>query len=147
MGLQWPVRLDSVDAYRVAKHGSFRWLEMEELQVLDLYASQLVNEIEDQWPVSTSTSRDAFSYTLLNDGTTGFTILNDVDYVEYIVEPGSATVAAGGTPVMDIIIPGVLSTSNPTVGDMLVAMRSAVDTVERRLTTTPAPVRKPRGRR
>jgi hypothetical protein len=120
---------------------------MEELQVLDRYASALVNEIELSWPVDTSTSRDAFSYTLLNDGTTGFTILNDCDYVEFIVEPGDRNVENGGTPVMDIIIPQVLSKSNQTVSDMLDAMRTVTDTVERRLAATPAPARKPRGKR
>ena len=79
MGIEWPVRLDSIDRYRLSQHGGFRFLELEELQVLDRYASELLNEIEDAWPVDTSTSRDAFSYTLLSDGTTGFTIQNDVD--------------------------------------------------------------------
>ena len=147
MGLEWPVRLDTIDTYRLGVHGVFRWLELEELQVLDRYASALVNEIEEAWPVDTSTSRDAFSYTILNDGTTGFTILNDCDYVEFIVQPGDHNVDNGGTPVMDIIIPQVLSKSNQTVSDMLDAMRTVTDTVERRLAATPAPARKPRGKR
>ena len=149
MGIEWPVRLDSIDRYRLTQHGGFRFLELEELQVLDRYASEILNEIEDAWPVDTSTSRDAFSYTLLSDGTTGFTIQNDVDYVEYITEAGTTPVRDGGAPLYETLIPQIVSGGNPTVTAMLDAMRVVTDSVEARLSSTPAAARarRPRGNR
>ena len=150
MGFEYPVRLDSVDTYRSSRHGSFRYLELEELQVLDTYASELLNEIEDAWPVDTSTSRDAFFYTLLSDGTTGFTIQNDCDYAEYITEAGTTPVRDGGTPLFDTLIPKIVSRGNPTVVKMLDAMRTVTDSVEARLSSAPAAAarpRRPRGNR
>jgi hypothetical protein len=149
MGFEYPVRLDSIDVYRSTRHGSFRFLELEELQVLDRYAAEILNEIEDAWPVDTSTSRDSFSYTLLGDGTTGFTIQNDCDYAEYITEADTTTVRDGGTPLFDTLIPKIVSKGNPTVVAMLDAMRTVTDSVEARLASTPAAARprRPRGNR
>jgi len=147
MGFTVPINLTSIDAYINEKHHGYRHLELSELQVLDAYVSDILNQIEDAWPVDTSTSRDAFSYSISDDGSAGFTIHNDCDYAEYIVEPGSHNVENGGTPIVDIIIPQYVSRSNPTVVDMLQALRDAVDDTERRLATVPAPARKTRGRR
>jgi hypothetical protein len=150
MGIEWPVRLDSIDRYRLTQHGGFRFLELEELQVLDRYAAEILNEIEDQWPVDTSTSRDSFSYTLLSDGTTGFTIQNDCDYVEYITEAGTTPVRDGGAPLYETLIPQIVSGGNPTVTAMLDAMRTVTDSVEARLSSAPAAAarpRRPRGNR
>jgi len=150
MGIEWPVRLDSIDRYRLAQHGGFRFLELEELQVLDRYASEILNEIEDAWPVATATARDALSYTLFSDGTTGFTIQNDVDYVEFITEARTTTVRDGGAPLYETLIPQIVSGGNPTVTAMLDAMRTVTDSVEARLSSTPAAAarpRRPRGNR
>lgn len=145
MGFTVPINLTSIDAYIDEKHHGYRHLALNEIQVLDAYVNDILNQIEDAWPVDTSTSRDSFSYTLSDDGSVGFTLINDCDYAEWIVEPGSHNVENGGTPVVDIIIPQYVSTSNPTVVNMLEALRDAVDETERQLAAVPA--RKPRGRR
>jgi len=70
----------------------------------------------------------------------GFTIFNDVDYVEFIVEKGSASVENGGTPIIDIIIPQVIGENREL---LLGAMRDAVDLAEAAYVAPAAP----RGRR
>jgi len=140
MGLEVPVRLESIEQYINTQHKSFRFLELSEIQALDDLASYVVAEIEDAWPVDTSTSRDAFRFELMTGGQVGFTIFNDVDYVEYIVEPGSKSVENGGTPIIDIIIPRVIRDNKEMI---LGAMRTAVDLAEAAYVAPAAP----RGRR
>jgi hypothetical protein len=127
MGLEVPVRLESIEQYIIQKHNGFRFLELSEIQALDDLAGYIVADIEDAWPVDTSTSRDAFRFELMTGGMVGFTIFNDVDYVEFIVEPGSASVANGGTPIIDVIIPQVIGENREL---LLGAMRDAVDLAE-----------------
>ena len=86
MGIEVPIRLKSVEAYVRQKHGSLRELGVDELRIVDTYAERIVDAIQSQWPVDTSTSRDAFTYTLLPGRDIGFTIENDVDYAEYVHE-------------------------------------------------------------
>jgi hypothetical protein len=76
----------------------------------------------------------------MTGGQVGFTIFNDVDYVEYIVEPGSRSVENGGTPIIDIIIPQVISDNREL---LLAQMRTAVDIAEAAYVEPAAP----RGRR
>jgi hypothetical protein len=142
MGLRVPVRLESIEQYIRDKHQSFRYLELSEIQELDQLAELIVSDIEEAWPVDTSTSRDAFRYELMTGGEVGFTIFNDVDYVEFIVEKGSHSVENGGTPIIDIIIPKVIANNREL---LLARMRTAVDIAEAAY-TAPAPARRRRVR-
>lgn len=142
MGLEVPVRLESIEQYVIQKHRGFRYLELSEIQALDQLAELIVGDIEEAWPVDTSTSRDAFRYELMTGGNIGFTIYNDVDYVEYIVPKGSPSVENGGTPIIDTIIPQVISDNREL---LLASMRTAVDIAEASY-TAPAPARRRRVR-
>lgn len=142
MGLEVPVRLESIEQYVIQKHRGFRYLELSEIQALDQLAELIVGDIEEAWPVDTSTSRDAFRYELMTGGNIGFTIYNDVDYVEYIVPKGSPSVENGGTPIIDTIIPQVISDNREL---LLASMRTAVDIAEAAY-TVPAPARRRRVR-
>lgn len=142
MGLEVPVRLESIEQYVIQKHKGFRYLELSEIQALDQLAELIVGDIEEAWPVDTSTSRDAFRYELMTGGNIGFTIYNDVDYVEYIVPKGSPSVENGGTPIIDTIIPQVISDNREL---LLASMRTAVDIAEAAY-TVPAPARRRRVR-
>lgn len=142
MGLEVPVRLESIEQYVIQKHRGFRYLELSEIQALDQLAELIVGDIEEAWPVDTSTSRDAFRYELMTGGNIGFTIYNDVDYVEYIVPKGSPSVENGGTPIIDTIIPQVISDNREL---LLASMRTAVDIAEAAY-TAPAPARRRRVR-
>lgn len=144
MALEVPVRLESIETYILQKHRTFRYLELSEIQELDQLAELIVADIEEAWPVDTSTSRDAFRYELMTGGEVGFTIYNDVDYVEYIVEPGSKSVENGGTPIIDIIIPKVIAANREL---LLAQMRTAVDIAEAAyVEPTPGPTRRRRVR-
>lgn len=143
MGLEIPVRLQSIEQYIIQKHNGFRYLELNEIQTLDQWAGDIVQTIEDEWPVDTSTSRDAFSYTLMEGGEVGFTILNDVDYVEYIHRKGTPSIAEGGTPLYAELIPQVIQQYKE---GMLQALRDAVDVSEAAFQSQAQPTTK-RGRR
>ena len=145
MGLEIPVRLQSIEQYIIQKHNGFRYLELNEIQTLDQWAGDIVQTIEDEWPVDTSTSRDAFSYTLMEGGEVGFTILNDVDYVEYIHRKGTPSIAEGGTPLYAELIPQVIQQYKE---GMLQALRDAVDVSEAAFQTQAQPTtkRRPRAR-
>ena len=144
MGLEVPVRLESIEQYVIQKHNGFRYLELSEIQALDQLAELIVGDIEEAWPVDTSTSRDAFRYELMTGGNIGFTIYNDVDYVEYIVPKGSPSVENGGTPIIDTIIPQVISDNREL---LLAQMRTAVDIAEAAyVEPTPGPTRRRRVR-
>ena len=144
MALEVPVRLESIEQYIKQKPRGFRYLELSEIQELDQLAELIVADIEEAWPVDTSTSRDAFRYELMTGGQVGFTIFNDVDYVEYIVEPGSRSVENGGTPIIDIIIPQVINDNREL---LLAKMRTAVDIAEAAyVEPTPGPTRRRRVR-
>lgn len=142
MGLEYPVELRSIESYVSQKHGSLRFIALNEIDVLDQWAGDIVDQIEREWPVDTSTSRDAFSYVL---NQFGFTILNNCDYVEYITRAGETTVRDGGAPLYETLIPDVIDQYVP---GLLAAMRDAVDATEAaNQATTPTfrPARKPRG--
>lgn len=145
MGLEIPVRLQSIEQYIIQKHNGFRYLELNEIQTLDQWAGDIVQTIEDEWPVDTSTSRDAFSYTLMEGGEVGFTILNDVDYVEYIHRKGTPSIAEGGTPLYAELIPQVIQQYKE---GMLQALRDAVDVSEAAFQSQAQPTtkRRPRAR-
>lgn len=144
MGLEIPVRLQSIEQYIIQQHHGFRYLELNEIQTLDQWAGDIVQTIEDEWPVDTSTSRDAFSYTLMEGGDVGFTILNDVDYVEYIHRKGTPSIAEGGTPLYAELIPQVIQQYKE---GMLQALRDAVDVSEAALLAQAQPMkRRPRAR-
>lgn len=141
MGFSMEVELASIASYIVSRHGKFRYLELNEIQTLDQWAGDIVEKIEEEWPVDTSTSRDAFSYTLMTGGRVGFTITNDVDYVQYIHAAGTGPESA----LVDTLIPEIVQ--DYTSG-LLVAMRAAVEVAELVLAArAPAPARRPRGRR
>ena len=123
MGVSIPVHLQSIEAYIRQKHGSARHMSLLEIQTLDAWATGIVTEIEQRWPVDTSTSRDAFMFTIMHGGDVGFTIENDCDYVEFIHEKGTSPEDL----CIDTIIPEVI---NENSQGMLSAMRDAVDATE-----------------
>lgn len=137
MGVAVPVRLKSIEAVVMAAHGRARSLSVDELDIVDEVASTVTNQIEEDWPVDTSTSRDGFYFTIQSaPGHYGYTILNDVDYVQYI--------HAAGTPAK----PELWRTLIPrTVAEhltpMLTRLRFAVADTQRALAFEAA---KPKGK-
>lgn len=89
-GIEYPVRLQSVETYLVAVHGSARELGVDELDVLTGYVEQIVDEVENAWPLDTSTSRDAFTFLVEGHaGRIGFVIENDTDYASFVHYAGT----------------------------------------------------------
>lgn len=113
----------SVEDYLVRVHGSQRDLAIDELDVLAAYAARIVGEIEAAWPVDTSTSRDAFFYTLLTFPDIGFTVSNDADYAEWVHYKGDPT------PLVESLVDATIDRYSP----MLIAeLRAAIDETEQR---------------
>ncbi len=122
MGIEYPIRLRTIEAYIRLRHGSDRDMSADEIQVLQEWAGVIVDDIANQWPVDTSTSRDAFSYTIELDGV-GFVILNDADYAQYVHRAGTPAEPA----LFETLIPEVVDAN---IEAMFAAMRRAVDTTE-----------------
>lgn len=122
-----PVRLREVEAYLRRVHGGPRELGVDELDVLDRHAEAVVLAIEDQWPVDTSTSRDAFTYTVQGHaGEVGYTIENDVDYAQYVHRAGESP----DSPLWRTLIPDEVRADAPGLN---ADMRRAIDQTERAL--------------
>lgn len=124
-GVEQEIRLASIERYIVAAHGSARELSVDEIDVLDSYAGEVVREIADRWPVDTSTSRDMWTYYVDGD-TIGFTVSNDVDYVEYVHYAGESA----EPPLWETLIPEVWAEVGPRA---VSAMQQAVDETERQI--------------
>lgn len=93
MSIRYPVRLASIEAFVSVEHGGRRALVYEERRILDQFAQAVLGDIEEAWPVDTSLSRDSFEYGVnsghdVKDGI-GFTIENDVWYVQYVHYAGT----------------------------------------------------------
>lgn len=138
MGIAVPVRLRSIEAAVMTAHGRMRSLSVDEIDALDATASTVTNQIEEEWPVDTSTSRDGFYFTIQSaPGNYGFTVLNDVDYVQYI--------HAAGTPAKPelwrTLIPRIVAEH---LTPLLSRLRAAIADTERALAAEAA---KPKGQR
>lgn len=125
MGIRVPIRLTSTEAYLARRHGSTRTLSVTELDILDRHADELVQQIENAWPVDTSTSRDAFTYLVQGRrDRIGIVIENDVDYVQFVHEAG----APPDPPLWRTLIPQLWAARRAAV---LADMERAIDATER----------------
>jgi hypothetical protein len=128
MSLTYPVYLRTLDEYIRVAHGSARPLTAEEMLVMDEYAAAVIEDVQDAWPVDTSTSRDAWTYTLRDaPGEMGFVLENDTYYVQYVHESGMPADA----PLWEYLLPQVVQSY---AGLLLSAMRSAADATEQEST-------------
>ena len=124
MGIRVPIRLKSIEAYIVAVHGSARGLATTEIRILNRWAGDMVTEIEDAWPVDTSTSRDGFDYAVEErPGWIGIVIENDVDYVQYVHYAGESA----DEPLWETLIPSVFEANK---GGLLAALRTEIARTE-----------------
>jgi hypothetical protein len=125
-GVLYPVRLESIEAYVRAVNGGPRELVRSERDIIDEYAQQIVGDIEDAWPVDTSTSRDAWAYTVTARADwMGFTIENDVDYVEYVHYAGTDP-----EPLWETLIPTTVRAYAP---QLLADLRAEIAVTQRRI--------------
>ena len=136
MGIRVPIRLTSIEAYLVNRHGSARGLGVDELDVLDAGAAAMVQDIENAWPVDTSTSRDAFTYVVQGRrDRVGIVIENDVDYVQFVHYAGEQP----EPPLWRTLIPETWAAHKAGI---LADLQRAIDETERLITEE---ARKPRG--
>ena len=88
-GIVFPVYLDSVYNILLVEHGRPRSLSAVEVGILRDYADLIVEYIQDQWPVDTGTSRDAWGYDLeVHPPRIGFILENEMDYAPYVARSG-----------------------------------------------------------
>lgn len=131
MGLEYPVEMRSIRDYVVRVNAGPRGLTADEIGVLDEWAARILDDIEESWPVDTSTSRDAFSYTVQGRrDRVGFTIYNDADYVQYIHRAGAPSIAEGGAPLYETLIPTMVDRH---LAGLFAELRREIDTTQRRL--------------
>jgi hypothetical protein len=130
VGIEITLRLTSVEQYLRAKHRGARTLSATEKKILGTYADDIVRDIEDAWPVDTSTSRDAFYYTL--DGgppEITITIVNEVDYAEYVHYAGTDP----EPPLYETLIPAVWGSYRVALAEEL---KRAIDVTEEMIRTS-----------
>ena len=124
-GVYMPYHLQSVERLVVAAHGSPRELTLAERNILYAYAQAAMTEIEEGWPVDTSTSRDGWSFTV--SGRAGYVTWefeNLVDYVEWV------HVAGDDEPLVEGYVPEVvdawLDRMRPVLGAEILATEAAI---------------------
>ena len=120
------VELRSIEAYIVQVYGAARNLTRSELSVLRDHVEAIVTTIEEAWPVDTSTSRDGWYYTLdTAAGVVGFTISNDVEYVDWVHYSGDPTV------LIDTVVPDAIDGEIP---GLLADLRAEIDATQAAVT-------------
>ena len=92
-GVDATIRLPTIEALVFQMHGRPRALTPNEEDVVDRYAVDVRDYVVARWPVDTGTSADAWEYEVdVSPGRYGFTVLNDIDYAEWVhpagTEPG-----------------------------------------------------------
>ena len=123
MGIEVELRVTSVSAHLKRAHGSVRSLAVSELRILETYAEAIVEDIQAAWPVDTSTSRDAFTFTTADRENIAIVVENDADYAEYVHRKGTAPEPA----LWETLIPAVWDRYKV---DLARELRAAVDATE-----------------
>jgi hypothetical protein len=127
-GITYPVRLASIEAYvRQVNGGAHRYLTTAELDVIHHYADLMLEDIIAAWPVDTATSSDAWTYEVTDTpGFVGFTIENDVEYVEWVHYAGMPAEPA----LWETLLP---ATVGAYAGQMLAELRTTIDREQARI--------------
>ena len=102
--LRYPILLQSIAIYLFQTHGRPRSLSVREIRILRDYADLIVEGIQDEWPVDTGTSRDAWGYELhVHYPKIGFDLENDADHATFIHRRGETS------PLYETLIPEVVA--------------------------------------
>ncbi len=126
-GVTYPVRLKSIEDYVRLVNGGPRELVKAERDILDEYAGQILEDIENAWPVDTSTSRDAWTYTIVaRQDWMGFVLDNDVDYAEFVHYAGSPASPA----LWETLLPSTVQAYAP---GLLQSLRTEIAVTQRRI--------------
>ena len=76
-----------------------------EADVLQEAAEGVRDYVVSRWPVDTGTSADSWEVEIsVSPGSYGFTISNDIDYVEWVHNAGTPSQAEGGAPLWQSLI-------------------------------------------
>ena len=126
-GITYPVRLKSIEDYIRLINGAPRQMVKSERDILDDYAGQILADIENAWPVDTSTSRDAWTYTVIGRADwMGFILDNDVDYAEFVHYAG----APASPALWETLLPATVATYAP---GLLAALRTEAAATQPRI--------------
>lgn len=104
-GVDATIGLPSIEALVLQLHGRTRALTPNEEDVVDRYAGEVRDYVVARWPVDTGTSADAWQYEVdVSPGSYGFTVLNDIDYAEWVHYAGSPTTDEAGVSLGETLI-------------------------------------------
>lgn len=123
MGIEVELRLTSAEAHLKRTHKAVRSLSVDELSILERFGEAIVEDIQGAWPVDTSTSRDAFTFTTTDRERIAIVIENDADYAEYVHRKGTAP----EPPLWETLIPSVWDRYK---ADLARDLRAAIDATE-----------------
>lgn len=123
MGIEVTLRLKSVEAYLKREHGSVRSLAVDEISILERYGEAIVEDIQAAWPVDTSTSRDAFTFTSTDYDAIAIVVENTADYAEFVHLKGTDP----EPPLYETLIPTVWDAYKV---DLAAELKAAIDRTE-----------------
>jgi hypothetical protein len=119
---RYPVLLQSIATYLLQSHGKPRSLTAKEIGILRDYADLIVEGVQDEWPVDTGTSRDAWGYELhVHYPQIGFDLENDADHVTFVHRKGETS------PLYEALIPEVVTRY---ADDMRLELMAAINAEE-----------------
>jgi hypothetical protein len=95
--IEVPIKLKSIEAYIIKKHGRLRQLTDKEVAVVELEADRILRYIKRNWPVDTGRSRSTWTYTInRTPGALSINIANRTYYSSWVTEKGDPTVREAG---------------------------------------------------
>jgi hypothetical protein len=95
--IEVPIKLKSIEAYVVEKHGRLRQLTDKEIAVVELEADRILRYIRRNWPVDTGRSRSTWNYTIdRTPGSLSIILSNRTYYSSWVTNKGDPTVREAG---------------------------------------------------
>lgn len=127
MGVEYRVRLKSLEEYVTRAHGSFRQLDVPEIRVIQRGLRAIVLEIANEWPVDTGLSRDGWTgYTALSARPFEAIIENEVFYAQWVHLRGTSP----GDAYWEELVPEIVAEMMPPI---LAQARAEIDRTEARI--------------
>lgn len=127
MGVEYRVRLKSLEDYVTRAHGSFRQLDVPEIRVIQRGVRAMVLAVAEEWPVDTGLSRDAWrGYTSLSARPFEVVIENEVFYAQYVHPRGTSP----DDVLWEDLVPAVVAELMPSI---LAQARAEIDRTEARI--------------
>ena len=125
-------KLPEIDAYIRKVNKGPRPLRPREVQVMQREAFAQLRVIKMNWPVETGTSRAGWRQSVIGRmGQVAIVFENPIFYSAWIVRKGSHSVAAGGEPWFQKLLPTVWKAGKPR---LIAGLKKEIDRTQKEIT-------------